>query len=112
MELIYRNDYAAVYRVQNSPHEDCDMQLVVDTVGLFVSRGDLEHLMGIVQRSDEPCTCADCGGNACNKIWCSNPLIDICLKVDKTILALLEDVIKGTQFTLDLDATLAKYRLN
>lgn len=108
MELIYSNDYAAVYRVQNSPHKDCDMQLVVDTVGLFVSSKDLEYLMDMVRRSDGPCTCADCGGNACNKIWCYNPLIDICLKVDKPILMLLEDVIKGTRFTLEVDATLAK----
>lgn len=111
MELIYKNDYGATYKILNSVNLACEMQLVVDTVGLFMSREDLTHLLKIVRRSHEPCTCVDCGGNQCNKIWCTNPLIDICLKVDEPILKKMEDLIKGTQFMLDMDDTLDEYRL-
>lgn len=111
MELIYKNDYGATYKLENSPNKNCEMQLIVDTVGLFMSRDDLSHLLKIVRRSHEPCTCEECGGNQCNKIWCTNPLIDICLKVDEPILKKMVDLIKGTQFMLDMDDTLDEYRL-
>lgn len=111
MELIYKNEYGATYKIENSPNENCEMQLIVDTVGLFMSRADLSHLLKIVKRSHEPCTCEECGGNHCNKIWCTNPLIDICLKVDEPILNKIEDLIKGTQFILNIDDTLDEFRL-
>ncbi len=111
MELIYKNEYGATYKVLNSVNPSCEMQLIVDTVGLFMSRSDLDHLLGIVHRSHEPCQCNDCGGDRCNKIWCTNPLIDICLKVDDAILELLADLIKGTQFMLDMEATLGEHKL-
>ncbi|MFS4467342.1 hypothetical protein [Maribacter sp. 2210JD10-5] len=112
MELIYKNDYGATYYVKNSPNPSCEMQLVIDTVGLFISKSDLDHLLKIVNKSNEPCNCDECGGNQCNKIWCSNPLIDICLKVNEPILEMMEDLIKGTHFILDMDATLEKYRVD
>lgn len=111
MELIYKNDYGATYKLVNSPNPNCEMQLIVDTVGLFMSRDDLNHLLKIVRKSHEPCTCHECGGNQCNKIWCKNPLIDICLKVDEPILEKIEDLIRGTQFILNIDDTLEEYRL-
>ncbi|GAB5475243.1 MAG: hypothetical protein Mars2KO_33420 [Maribacter sp.] len=110
MELIYKNDYGAVFHVNNSPNPACEMQLVIDTVGLFMSRADLDHLLAIVIKSHEPCYCEECGGQ-CNKIWCANPLIDICLKVDEAILRQMEDLIRGTQFMLNMDSTLQQYRL-
>lgn len=111
MELIYKNEYGGTYKIHNSPNPACEMQLIVDTVGLFMSRDDLTHLLKIVQKSHEPCTCEECGGNQCDKIWCTNPLIDICLKVDEPILHKMEDLIKGTQFILNIDDTLEQYRL-
>lgn len=51
MELIYKNDYGAVFHVNNSPNPACEMQLVIDTVGLFMSRADLDHLLAIVIKS-------------------------------------------------------------
>ncbi len=110
MELIYRNGYGATYKILNSPNPDCEMQLIVDAVGLFMSKDDLSHLLSIVKNSNQPCFCEDCGGR-CNKIWCSNPLIDICLKVDEPILEMMIDLIKGTQFILNMDATLDKFKM-
>ncbi len=111
MELLYQNSYGAIYKMPKVESHICEMQMIVDTIGIFLSREDLDHLLSIVYKSTEPCTCADCGGNFCNKIWCSNPLIDICLKVDESILDHMEDLIKGAQFMLDMNATLEKYRL-
>lgn len=105
MELIYKNDYGATYQVKNSVNPDCEMQLVIDTVGLFMSRVDLENLLDIVRASYDPCTCAECGGK-CNKIWCNNPFVDICLKVNEPILNKIEDLILGTQFALNMATTL------
>lgn len=110
MELLYQNDYGAVYKIDPSPIPDCDMQLVVDGVGLFMTTADLEHLLQMVLESHEPKYCADCGG-PCQKIWCTHPLVDICLKVDAPTLRLMEDLIRGTLFMLNLDSTLAPYRL-
>ena len=111
MELIYKNDYGSTYKIENTFNSPCELQLVVDTIGLFMSRDDLSHLLKIVQKTSEPCTCSDCGGNQCNKIWCTNSLIDICLKVDNETLYKMEDLIKGTQFILNIDDTLEEYRI-
>lgn len=111
MELIYKNDYGATYRIQNSPNPEVSMQLVVDTVALFMSEKDLQQLLVIVRGSHKPCNCEDCKGSPCNKIWCSSPMIDICLKVNEPILKKMEDLIEGTQFILNLDATLDTYRI-
>lgn len=59
MEQIYKNDYGATYRLLNSPNPAFELQLVVDIVGLFMSRADLDHLLSIVQKSPEPCNCSE-----------------------------------------------------
>lgn len=112
MELIYGNNYGAFYKVFEAPNQECRLQLIVDTVGIFMAEKDLSHFLGIIQDSDQPCQCATCNGGKCNKIWCSNPLVDICLKVSEPILAEMEDLVKGTQFLLNMDETLKKYRIN
>lgn len=111
MELIYKNDYGATYKIENSPNPQCEMQLIVDTVGLLMSRDDLAYLLSIVEKSYQPCDCDDCKGGYCDKIWSRNPLIDICLKVDRSLLYKMEDLIKGTQFILNIDDTLEEYRI-
>lgn len=111
MELIYQNDYGATFKIENSPNPTCQLQLVVDSVGLFMSHEDLSYLKEIVLNFDQPCECGNCNGQPCNKIWSSNPRIDICLKVEEPVLKQLEDLIKGTEFILGLDNTLEKYRL-
>lgn len=110
MELLYKNDLGATYKVINSPNPECTLQIVLDCIGIFMSRGDVEHMLDIVLKSYEPCNCPECGGKR-DKIWCSNPMIDICLKVDETMLDGLEDLLKGTLFTLDMDDTLQKNKL-
>ena len=108
MELIYKNDYGTCYRVYNAPNPNCKYQMVVDTVGIFMTEIDISNLLSIVRSSYETCNCEECGGKRYNKIWTTNPLIDICLKVDGDILELMEDLILGTQFMLSMDATLKK----
>ena len=110
MEVIYKNNQGAVYSVSHSPNPDCTLQVIVDTVGIFMSREDIEHLLRTVQKSYEPCHCPECGGKR-DKIWCINPIVDVCLKVDKPILDGLEDLIKGTLFVLDMNDTLQQNEL-
>ena len=76
-----------------------------------MSQTDFVHLLKIVNQSNQSCTCEACGGDQCNNIWCSNAFIDICIKVDESILHKIRDLIKGTQFMLNIDATLEKHRL-
>jgi hypothetical protein len=45
------------------------------------------------------------------KIWCSNPLIVICVIEDESILEVIADLIKGTQFILNMDAALDKLKM-
>ena len=111
MTLVYGNKYGATYLMENSPNPHCKMQLVVDSIGIFMCKEDLENLLVIVQKSHEPCPCEDCSGKACNKIWCSNPLLDICLKMNESTLDLMEDLIKGTQFMLNLDESIDEFLL-
>ncbi|MBC6998283.1 MULTISPECIES: hypothetical protein [Bacteroidota] len=111
MELIYGNNYGAFYKIFEAPNKECKLQLVVDTVGIFMSASDLGHFLSVIQDSDAPCQCATCKGGKCNKIWCSNPLVDICLKVSEPILEEMEDLVKGTQFILNMDETLKQYRI-
>lgn len=108
MELIYKNDYGTCYRVYNAPNPNCKFQMVIDTVGIFMSESDISNLLGIIRSSYEPCNCEECGGKRHNKIWTTSPLIDTCLKVDDDILELMEDLILGTQFILNMNATLEK----
>lgn len=111
MEQIYRNEYGACYAIQNAPNPICTLQLVVDSIGIFMSVDDLSHLLEVVRNSDKACFCEECQGNPCNKIWCSGPMHDLCLKIDEDRLKLLEDLIVGTQFTLNMNQTLEEYRI-
>ena len=111
MELIYGNNYGAIYKVFEAPNVECKLQLIVDTVGIYMSENDLSNFLAIIQDSDKPCNCDNCNGGKCNKIWCTNPLVDICLKVNDEILAEMEDLVKGTQFVLNMDETLKQYRI-
>ncbi|MEM6542804.1 MAG: hypothetical protein AAF634_16735, partial [Bacteroidota bacterium] len=109
-EMLYKNEYGTSLSITNGPNPECTLQLVIETVGLFMSRKDLEHLLKIVQKPFEPCQCEQCQGKI-DKIWSTNPIIDICLKVDKPILAGIEDLVKGALFNLDMDATLLQNNL-
>lgn len=86
MDLIYRNNYGACYRVYDVPNPKCILQMVIDTVGIFMAKDDLKHLLTIVLQDPEPCNCDECGEEGCNRIWCPGPLLDFCLKVDPSVL--------------------------
>ena len=111
MKLIYKNGYGACYRVYDAPNPDCILQLVVETVGIFMSRKDLGHLLSIVREPPGPCDCPECEGGECGKIWYRGHLLDFYLKMDDMALELMEDLIEGTLFILDMDRTLEQYRI-
>ena len=114
MEEIYRNDYGVSYRNMNIEEDEDGVQLIIDRVGLYLSIKELENLKRIVvnKTDGEPCMCSECQGAVSNKIWCTNPLIDICLKFNDDNIGDIEDLITGTQFILNIDETLKKYALN
>ena len=107
MQLIYQNKYGACFRVYNAPNPDCKIQMVVDSIGIFMSEPDLQHLLEIVRNSDQPCYCSECNGQTSNKIWCTGPLHDIALKFTPNTLPDLEDLLVGTQFMMRIDEGLA-----
>ncbi|PIF00182.1 MAG: hypothetical protein CR994_06870 [Maribacter sp.] len=111
MELIYKNDYGACYKIDNALNPTCKIQMVIDTVGIFLSEREMGYLLEIVRNSNQPCNCEECKGKRCNKIWTTSPWVDVSLKVDDDILELMEDLILGTQFMINMDATLEKNRI-
>ncbi len=111
MKLIYKNNYGACYRINNTSNPTCKLQIVIDTVGIFISEKEMDYLLEIIRNSQEPCNCQDCNGNRCNKIWTTSPWIDVCIKVNDDILEHMEDLILGTQFILNMDATLEKCKI-
>ncbi|MEM7484494.1 MAG: hypothetical protein AAF348_04735 [Bacteroidota bacterium] len=112
MELIYKNDYGACFTVKNAPNPVCTLQLIVDSIGIFMSEDDLLHLLEVVRNSDGACFCEECKGSQCSKIWCSGPMHDLCLKIDEGRLEKLEDLIVGTQFIINMNQTLEQYRIS
>ncbi|MEX0274249.1 MAG: hypothetical protein AB3N16_07725 [Flavobacteriaceae bacterium] len=112
MELIYGNKYGACYKVKGAPNPICTLQMIIDSIGIFMSEQDLAHLLDIVRDADRPCFCKECDGSRCGKIWCAGPMHDLCLKLDEDKLAELEDLIMGTRFILGMDQTLERYRIS
>ncbi|MBL4745806.1 MAG: hypothetical protein JKY08_05510 [Flavobacteriaceae bacterium] len=111
MELIYKNDYGTSYSVEYGPSEAHNIQLVIGTVGIFMTEKDLDVLLRVVRNSHTPCNCENCGGKRRNTIWSTSSLIDFCLKVDKKRLLLIEDLIVGTNFILNMSLELDKHSI-
>jgi len=63
MELVYKNAYGATYNFFGEYGTGAVLQLVVDQVGLFMSREDLKQLLHIVQNMGQPCPCDNCSGD-------------------------------------------------
>ncbi|MEM9141346.1 MAG: hypothetical protein AAGA86_00070 [Bacteroidota bacterium] len=111
MEPIYQNAYGTVFKVEGAPNPECTFQMVIDSIGIFMSEADLHRLLNIVRDSDRPCYCNACGGKKCRKIWAKGPLHELKLKLDDQTLPQLEDLILGTRFILNMDDTLNQYRI-
>ncbi|MEL7271725.1 MAG: hypothetical protein AAGL34_19305 [Bacteroidota bacterium] len=110
MEILYQNAYGAICNVNKSPNPECTLQLVIESVGLFMSRTDLEYFLSIVQKPFEPCHCGQCQGKM-DTIWCNNPIMDVCIKFDRPILRGIEELVKGALFVLDMRDTLTQNNL-
>jgi len=111
MELVYQNNYGATFKVKNVPNPLCSLQMVVDSIGLFMTEDDLDNLLRMVQESGQPCQCPDCQGEQCQRLWCSSKHYEFGLTLSKENKEELVDLIKGTQFLLHMDETLKQYRL-
>lgn len=114
MKLIYKNNYGTIYKITNHVNTRYTLQLVVNNIGVFMSSKELNALLKLVKSSydfDQTCSCKECKDVKLNKLWKTNSFIDICLKVDDRVLSLLEDLIIGTQFMLNLDAVLDEHRI-
>jgi len=111
MELIYENEYGRCYSVSHGPSIKHNIQMVIGTVGVFMTGKDMEALLLVVRNSHAPCNCENCGGKRRNKILTTSVLIDFCLKVDEHILPLIEDLIVGTNFMLNMGIELDKHRI-
>lgn len=112
MELLYQNKYGACYKIYDAPNPYCELQLIVDCIGIFMTVGDLENLLQLVRTPGKTCYCLDCDGAPCNKIWSVGPLHELYLKAHEPVLNELEDLILGTQFVLNMDKTLDQFRIN
>jgi len=110
--LIYQNNYGASYKVVNHFNPKRTVQMVIGSVGIFMTEPEILNLLSIVRRSDVPCNCDQCQGDVCGKIWTSSSLIDTCIKVDDTVAELLEDLILGTLFMRDIDSILDEHKIN
>lgn len=112
MNLIYSNNYGACYKIDKGSKSKYILQLVIDSIGIFMTKEDLKDFLVIILQEPPPCTCKECGGERCNKIWCSGPFLDVCLKVNPDVLKQLEDLIRGSLFILEMDKTLDEFRIN
>lgn len=111
MELIYKNEYGSCFSVEHGPSSKHNIQMIIGTVGIFMTERDMDSLLRVVRNSHEPCNCERCGGKPRNTIWTTSTLIDFCLKIDKNILFLIEDLIVGTNFILNIELELDKHRI-
>ncbi|MEM8928355.1 MAG: hypothetical protein AAGC45_09130 [Bacteroidota bacterium] len=111
MKLIYKNDYGATFKIKNVPNTNCSLQLVVDCIGIFLTESDLSKLLHMVEQSNQPCYCEDCHGEKCKRLWCTSKYYEFGLALNEENIKGLVDLVKGTQFLLNMDETLKQYRL-
>lgn len=108
MNLIYKNSYGSSYKVDTyiTNNQKRNIQIYIGTIGIYMTEKELSDLLKIIKQADKPCQCEACEGKVCNKIWTSNPLIDICIKLDDEVLDELEDLVSWTKFLIKLDSNL------
>ena len=111
MELVYQNDYGATFKVKNVPNPSCSLQMVVDSIGLFMTEDDLGKLLQMVQESGQPCYCPECKGERCKRLWCTSKYYEFGLTLNEENKKGLVDLLKGTQFLLNMSQTLEKYKI-
>lgn len=115
MKEIYKNDYGISYLVDNHLNPKYELQLVVNNLGIFMSVEEMNNLLEIVRSSydviNNNCNCEKCKANNSSSLWKINNFFEVRLKIDNTVLNLLEDLIEGTRFILNIDAVLEQHRL-
>ncbi|NJX14707.1 hypothetical protein [Tamlana crocina] len=109
MELLYQNEYGASYALENSFDSEIKFQIVIGSVGMFLTQKDIDELQDLVQ---------DCKTESLrNKknydtIWKHTCFADVRIKLNQPLLHLLEDLVNGTHFVINMNATLRKNKIN
>jgi len=115
MKEIYKNNYGITYSVKNHPNSKYKIQLVINNLGMFMSLEEMQNLLMIVRSSYESlnnrCNCEHCKQNELSSLWKINDFFEVRLKIDIKTLNLLEDLIEGTQFILNMDTILNEHRI-
>ena len=110
MDIVYENAYGSIYRASESPCAHCNYQLVVNTVGVYMSKSDLSYLLQVVTNRDIPAHANS--RYDYDRIWCKNPLIDIHLKVEGQNHNRLIDLLKGALFNIEIEILLKANKIN
>lgn len=115
MKEIYKNDYSVSYLISNHTNKKYTLQLVINNLGIFMSLEEMDALLKIVKASygalENKCNCEKCKENALSSLWKVNSFFEVRLNIDFNILSLLEELIEGTQFILNLDSILEEHRI-
>lgn len=50
MEPLYKNEYGGTFKIFDSQNPQCEIQLDIDSVGIFLSKEDVNHILTIVKK--------------------------------------------------------------
>ena len=115
MKEIYKNNYGISYLATNHSNPKHNIQLVINNLGIFMSLDEMKSLLKVVRSSykslEKKCNCDECNQQELSSLWKINSFFEVRLKIDFKVLNLLEDLIEGTQFILNMDAVLEEHRI-
>lgn len=101
MKVLFQNDYGTCYAVDKSSG-NFDLLLMIDAVGVFLYKEDLEPIKQLINNSLEPCNCPTCNGKPCNKIWYKTDRINVCFSLEQDYRKLFLELIQGCSFQYEL----------
>lgn len=115
MKEIYKNNYGVSYYVTNHVNPKYELQLVINNLGIYMSTDEMRNLLKLVRSSyailENKCNCKNCSQKELSSLWKINTFFEIRLKINNRVLTLLEDLIVGTQFILNMDVVLDEHRI-
>ncbi|RXG26954.1 hypothetical protein [Leeuwenhoekiella palythoae] len=112
MSLIYKNPYGSVFTISDAPNPKCNYQLVIDSMGIFMSKKDIYSLLNIVRSYFQPCYCENCQGKLPDKLYLPDTNSELCLMVDPLLLADFEELFVGATFHIEMQETLKNHEID